>query len=192
MADDALQSRRRHRGVIGIESKVPIRDRSVLSLIYTPGVAEPCLAIQADPQKSFEYTSRGNTIALVTDGSKVLDLGNRGPYAAMPIMEGNSVLLKTFAGVDAFPICLNTQDADEIVANISLLVPTFGAICLEDITAPRCLPLEARLARATNIPVFHTDHHAGAIEVLAAVKHAGKRVRKGDDRMTTAMTGAGP
>src|SRR2546430_418887 len=191
MPDDALQSRRRHRGVIGIESKVPIRDRSVLSLIYTPGVAEPCLAIHADPQKSFEYTSRGNTIALVTDGSKVLDLGNRGPYAAMPITEGNSVLLKTFAGVDAFPICLNTQDADEIVANISLLVPTFGAICLEDITAPRCFPIEERLARATNIPVFHTDQHAAAIEVLAALMNAGKLVGEALPIMRVVINGAG-
>jgi malate dehydrogenase (oxaloacetate-decarboxylating) len=191
MPDDALQSRRRHRGVIGIESKVPIRDRSVLSLIYTPGVAEPCLAIHADPQKSFEYTCRGNTIALVTDGSKVLNLGNRGPYAAMPIMEGNSVLLKTFAGVDAFPICLNTQDTDEIVGNISLLVPTFGAICLEDITAPRCFPIEERLARATNIPVFHTDQHAAAIEVLAALMNAGKLVGKTIASMRIVINGAG-
>src|SRR5207245_10994962 len=156
MADGALQSRRPHRGVIGIDSKVPSRDRSVLSLIYTPGVAEPCLAIHADPQKSFEYTSRGNTIALVTDGSKVLDLGNRGPYAAMPIMEGNSVLLKTFAGVDDFPICLNNQDDDEIVANITLLVPTFGAICHDSITAHRCFTLRARLAHANTILVFIT------------------------------------
>ena len=189
--DDALQSRRRHRGLIGIESKVPIRDRSVLSLIYTPGVAEPCLAIHKDPQKSFEYTCRGNTIALVTDGSKVLDLGNRGPYAAMPIMEGNSVLLKTFAGVDAFPICLNTQDADEIVSNVSLLTPTFGAVCLEDITAPRCFPIEERLARATNIPVFHTDQHAAAIEVLAALMNAAKLVDKPVTSMRIVINGAG-
>src|SRR5207245_9925920 len=119
---------RRRRGVIGIDSKVPIRARSVPSLIYTPGVAEPCLAIHKDPATSFEYTCRGNTIAVVTDGSKVLSLGNRGPHAALPIMEGNAVLLKTFAGVDAFPICLSTQDTDEIVHTVSLLAPTFGAI----------------------------------------------------------------
>src|SRR5436309_1354333 len=167
MPDDQLQSRKRHRGVIGIESKVPIRDRSVLSLVYTPGVAEPCLAIHKDPVTSFEYTCRGNTIAVVTDGSKVLSLGNRGPHAALPIMEGNAVLFKTFAGVDAFPICLDTQDTDEIVRTVSLLVPTFGAICLEDIAAPRCFTVEERLERATDIPVFHTDQHAAAIDVLA-------------------------
>src|SRR3989442_899355 len=148
MPDDQLQSRKRHRGVIGIESKVPIRDRSVLSLVYTPGVAEPCLAIHKDPVTSFEYTCRGNTIAIVTDGSKVLSLGNRGPLAALPIMEGNAVLFKTFAGVDAFPICLDTQDADEIVRTVSLLAPTFGAICLEDIAAPRCFPVEEQRGAA--------------------------------------------
>ena len=189
--DDPLQSRKRHRGVIGIESKVPIRDRSVLSLIYTPGVAEPCLAIHKDPPKSFEYTCRGNTIAIVTDGSKVLSLGNRGPHAALPIMEGNSVLFKTFAGVDAFPICLDTQDADEIVATVSLLAPTFGAICLDDIAAPRCFPVEERLARAINIPVFHTDQHAAAIEVLAALMNAGKLVGKAIRDMRVVINGAG-
>ncbi len=191
MPDDALQSRKRHRGVIGIESKVPIRDRSVLSLIYTPGVAAPCLAIHEAPPKSFEYTCRGNTLAIVTDGSKVLSLGNRGPLAALPIMEGNSVLFKTFAGVDAFPICLDTQDADEIVATVSLLAPTFGAICLEDIAAPRCFPIEERLARAINIPVLHPDQHAAAIEVLAALMNAGKLVGKRIRDMRVVINGAG-
>ena len=191
MPDDQLQSRKRHRGVIGIESKVPIRDRSVLSLVYTPGVAEPCLAIHKDPVTSFEYTCRGNTIAVVTDGSKVLSLGNRGPHAALPIMEGNAVLFKTFAGVDAFPICLDTQDADEIVHTVSLLAPTFGAICLEDIAAPRCFPVEERLERATDIPVFHTDQHAAAIEVLAALMNAGKLVGKALSTMRVVINGAG-
>src|SRR5947209_3991323 len=191
MPDDQLQSRKRHRGVIGIESKVPIRDRSVLSLIYTPGVAEPCLAIHKDPVTSFEYTCRGNTIAVVTDGSKVLSLGNRGPYAALPIMEGNAVLFKTFAGVDAFPICLDTQDADEIVRTVSLLAPTFGAICLEDIASPRCFPVEERLERATDIPVLHTDQHAAAIEVLAALMNAGKLVGKALSAMRVIINGAG-
>src|SRR5229473_2163642 len=191
MPDDQLQSRKRHRGVIGIESKVPIRDRSVLSLIYTPGVAEPCLAIHKDPVTSFEYTCRGNTIAVVTDGSKVLSLGNRGPHAALPIMEGNAVLFKTFAGVDAFPICLDTQDADEIVHTVSLLAPTFGAICLEDIAAPRCFPVEERLERATDIPVLHTDQHAAAIEVLAALMNAGKLVSKALSTMRVVINRAG-
>src|SRR6266545_4844515 len=191
MPDDQLQSRKRHRGVIGIESKVPIRDRSVLSLVYTPGVAEPCLAIHKDPGTSFEYTCRGNTIAVVTDGSKVLSLGNRGPLAALPIMEGNAVLFKTFAGVDAFPICLDTQDADEIVRTVSLLTPTFGAICLEDIAAPRCFPVEERLERATDIPVLHTDQHAAAIEVLAALMNAGKLVGKALSTMRVVINGAG-
>src|SRR5438445_1499408 len=191
MPEDQLQSRKRHRGVIGIESKVPIRDRSVLSLIYTPGVAEPCLAIHKDPVTSFEYTCRGNTIAVVTDGSKVLSLGNRGPHAALPIMEGNAVLFKTFAGVDAFPICLDTQDADEIVRTVSLLAPTFGAICLEDIASPRCFPVEERLERATDIPVLHTDQHAAAIEVLAALMNAGKLVGKALSTMRVVINGAG-
>ncbi len=191
MPDDQLQSRKRHRGVIGIESKVPIRDRSVLSLVYTPGVAEPCLAIHKDPVTSFEYTCRGNTIAVVTDGSKVLSLGNRGPHAALPIMEGNAVLFKTFAGVDAFPICLDTQDTDEIVRTVSLLAPTFGAICLEDIAAPRCFTVEERLERATDIPVFHTDQHAAAIEVLAALMNAGKLVGKALPIMRVVINGAG-
>ena len=191
MPDDQLQSRKRHRGVIGIESKVPIRDRSVLSLVYTPGVAEPCLAIHKDPVTSFEYTCRGNTIAVVTDGSKVLSLGNRGPHAALPIMEGNAVLFKTFAGVDAFPICLDTQDTDEIVRTVSLLAPTFGAICLEDIAAPRCFTVEERLERATDIPVFHTDQHAAAIEVLAALMNAGKLVGKALSTMRVVINGAG-
>src|SRR5438445_297742 len=191
MPEDQLQSRKRHRGVIGIESKVPIRDRSVLSLIYTPGVAEPCLAIHKDPVTSFEYTCRGNTIAVVTDGSKVLSLGNRGPHAALPIMEGNAVLFKTFAGVDAFPICLDTQDTDEIVRTVSLLAPTFGAICLEDIAAPRCFTVEERLERATDIPVFHTDQHAAAIEVLAALMNAGKLVGKALPIMRVVINGAG-
>src|SRR3989442_230556 len=191
MPDDQLQSRKRHRGVIGIESKVPIRDRSVLSLVYTPGVAEPCLAIHKDPVTSFEYTCRGNTIAVVTDGSKVLSLGNRGPLAALPIMEGNAVVFKTFAGVDAFPICLDTQDADEIVRTVSLLAPTFGAICLEDIASPRCFPVEERLERATDIPVLHTDQHAAAIEVLAALMNAGKLVGKALSAMRVVINGAG-
>src|SRR2546426_545600 len=191
MPDDQLQSRKRHRGVIGIESKVPIRDRSVLSLVYTPGVAEPCLAIHKDPVTSFEYTCRGNTIAVVTDGSKVLSLGNRGPHAALPIMEGNAVVFKTFAGVDAFPICLDTQDADEIVRTVSLLAPTFGAICLEDIASPRCFPVEERLERATDIPVLHTDQHAAAIEVLAALMNAGKLVGKALSAMRVVINGAG-
>jgi malate dehydrogenase (oxaloacetate-decarboxylating) len=189
--DDQLQLRKRYRGVIGIESKVPLRDRSVLSLVYTPGVAEPCLAIHKDPATSFEYTCRGNTIAIVTDGSKVLSLGNRGPYAALPIMEGNAVLFKTFAGVDAFPICLSTQDADEIVRTVSLLAPTFGAICLEDIASPHCFPIEERLARAINIPVFHADQHAAAIEVLAALMNAGKLVGKPLSAMRVVINGAG-
>ena len=191
MPNDSLQSRRRHRGVIGIESKVPIRDRSVLSLIYTPGVAEPCLAIHANPRESFVYTCRGNTIAVVTDGSKVLNLGNCGPQAALPIMEGNAVLFKTFAGVDAFPICLNTQDVDEIVHTVSLLAPTFGGICLDDISAPRCFSVEERLTRALDIPVFHADQHAAGIQVLAALMNAGTLVGKHVKEMRVVINGAG-
>lgn len=172
MREDALSIRKKYRGVIGVESKVPIRDRSVLSLVYTPGVAEPCLEIAKNPLTSFDYTIRGNTVAVVTDGSRVLGLGNMGPEAALPIMEGKCVIFKTFAGIDAIPICLDTQDLYQIIQTVSMLAPTFGAICLEDISSPRCFTIEDHLQRAINIPVFHNDQHGAAIVVLAALHNA--------------------
>ena len=176
--EKSLWYREKYNGLIGVQSKVPIRDSSVLSLVYTPGVAEPCRAIEKDPSTSFDYTCRGNTVALITDGSRVLGLGNKGPLAAMPILEGKSVIFKTFANVDAFPICLKTQDVNEIVQIVSLLAPTFGAVCIEDMDAPKCFQVENMLARSLNIPVFHNDQHGAAIMVLAALINAGKIVGK--------------
>ncbi len=189
--EKSLWYREKYNGLIGVQSKVPIRDSSVLSLVYTPGVAEPCRAIEKDPSTSFDYTCRGNTVALITDGSRVLGLGNKGPLAAMPILEGKSVIFKTFANVDAFPICLKTQDVNEIVQIVSLLAPTFGAVCIEDMDAPKCFQVENMLARSLNIPVFHNDQHGAAIMVLAALINAGKIVGKKLRKMRVVIAGAG-
>ncbi len=189
--EKSLWYREKYNGLIGVTSKVPIRDSSVLSLVYTPGVAEPCRAIEKSPAASFDYTCRGNTVALITDGSRVLGLGNKGPLAAMPILEGKSVIFKTFANVDAFPICLKTQDVDEIVQTVSLLAPTFGAVCIEDMDAPKCFQVESLLARSMNIPVFHNDQHAAAIMILAGLINAGKVVGKKLRRMKVVICGAG-
>lgn len=186
-----LWYREKYNGLIGVQSKVPIRDSSVLSLVYTPGVAEPCRAIEKDPSTSFDYTCRGNTVALITDGSRVLGFGNKGPLAALPILEGKSVIFKTFANVDAFPICLKTQNVDEIVQTVSLLAPTFGAVCIEDIDAPKCFQIENMLVRSMNIPVFHNDQHATAIMVLAALINACKIVSKNPKKMKVVIAGSG-
>ncbi|HBA27598.1 MAG TPA: hypothetical protein DCY98_09460 [Nitrospinae bacterium] len=140
--NNSLEYRRRHRGVIGIDCKIPIKDESILSLVYTPGVAEPALKIAENPVNAFKYTCRGNTIAIVTDGSRVLGLGNLGARAAMPVMEGKSVIFKTFGGIDAIPICLETQNTEEIIRVVTAISPTFGAICLEDIAAPKCFTIQ--------------------------------------------------
>jgi malate dehydrogenase (oxaloacetate-decarboxylating) len=189
--EKSLWYREKYNGLIGVQSKVPIRDRSVLSLVYTPGVAEPCRAIEKDPKTSFDYTCRGNTVALITDGSRVLGLGDKGPLAAMPVLEGKSVIFKTFANVDAFPICLKTRDVDEIVQTVSLLAPTFGAVCVEDIDAPKCFQVENMLIRSLNIPVFHNDQHGAAIMVLAGLINAGKIVRKKLRKMKVVIAGSG-
>lgn len=189
--EKSLWYREKYNGLIGIQSKVPIRDSSVLSLVYTPGVAEPSRAIERDPSTSFDYTCRGNTVALITDGSRVLGLGNKGPLAAMPILEGKSVIFKTFANVDAFPICLKTQKVDEIVQALSLIAPTFGAVCIEDIDAPKCFQVESILIRSLNIPVFHNDQHAAAIMVLAGLINACKIVSKKPKKMKVVIAGAG-
>ncbi len=189
--EKSLWYREKYNGLIGVQSKVPIRDSSVLSLVYTPGVAEPCRAIEKDPATSFDYTCRGNTVALITDGSRVLGFGNKGPLAAMPIMEGKSVIFKTFANVDAFPICLKTQDVNEIVQTVCLLAPTFGAVCIEDMDAPKCFQVENMLTRSLNIPVFHNDQHGAAIMVLAALINAGKIVGKKLRKVKVVIGGAG-
>lgn len=170
--EQALELHRTHRGKLKVESKVPLRDRQDLTLAYTPGVAEPCKEIHRHPEMVYEYTNRGNTVAIVTDGSAVLGLGDIGPQAALPVMEGKAVLFKAFAGVDGIPLCLATQDVDSIVQTIELVAPSFGGINLEDIAAPRCFEIEQRLRQSLSIPVMHDDQHGTAIVVLAAVRNA--------------------
>jgi malate dehydrogenase (oxaloacetate-decarboxylating) len=177
--------------VIGVQSKLSIKDRSILSLVYTPGVAAPCLAIAEEPRKFFSATCRGNTIAIATDGSRVVGLGNAGPLAAYPIMEAKSVIFKTFAGVDAFPICIDAPSMDNFINTVTLLGPTFGAICLEDIASPYCFLIEQCLNSSMNIPVFHNDQHGAAIEVLAGLINACKLVKKRLEDLRVVINGAG-
>ena len=186
-----LEYRRKHKGLIGVDLKVPVKDRHALSVVYTPGVAEPCMEIYRDPKSSFSNTCRGNTVALVTDGSRVLGMGKLGPLAALPIIEGKSVIFKTFSGVDAFPVCLNTQNVDEIVQAVTNLGPTFGAICMEDISSPRCFTVEWQLKRAMNIPVMHNDQHAGSILALACLINALKITGKEKESLKVVISGAG-
>lgn len=178
-------------GKIEITSKVEVNTADDLSLTYTPGVAESCKAIAADEETAYDYTARGNMVAVVSDGTAVLGLGNIGPKAAMPVMEGKSILFKKFANVDAFPLCLGTTDVDEIVTLVKNLEPTFAGINLEDIAAPRCFEIEKRLKEETNIPVFHDDRHGTAIVVLAAVINALKVVSKQMDDVKIVINGAG-
>ncbi|QHV43012.1 NAD-dependent malic enzyme [Bacillus cereus] len=178
-------------GKIEITSKVEVNSADDLSLTYTPGVAESCKAIAANEETVYDYTARGNMVAVVSDGTAVLGLGNIGPKAAMPVMEGKSILFKKFANVDAFPLCLGTTDVNEIVTLVKNLEPTFAGINLEDIAAPRCFEIEKRLKEETNIPVFHDDQHGTAIVVLAAVINALKVVSKQMDNVKIVINGAG-
>ena len=178
-------------GKLRIESKVPIRNRDDLSLVYTPGVARVCLAIAKDPADARRLTIKRNTVAVVTDGSAVLGLGNIGPLAALPVMEGKAALFKRFAGIDAFPICLDTQDTDEIVAAVKAIAPVFAGINLEDISAPRCFEIERRLREELDIPVFHDDQHGTAIVTLAALTNALRVVRKALPEVRIVLSGAG-
>src|SRR5919202_4847268 len=181
-----------HRGgKIAINPKVAVRTRDDLSMAYTPGVARVCSAIHDDPSKAWALTIKGNTVAVVTDGTAVLGLGDIGPVAAMPVMEGKAVLFKEFAGVDAFPVCLATKDVDEIVAIVKAVAPTFGGINLEDISAPRCFAIERRLRDEIDIPVFHDDQHGTAIVVLAALLNALRVVDKRVDDIRVVLVGAG-
>lgn len=181
---------RKHPGKIEITPTVPLETGKDLSLAYTPGVAEVCLDIAAEPSKVYDYTIKRNTVAIVTDGSAVLGLGNIGPEAALPVMEGKAALFKKFAGVDAFPVCLDTQDTEEIIRTIKNIAPVFGGINLEDIAAPRCFEIEQRLSKELDIPVFHDDQHGTAIVVLAALINALKVVKKGKN-VKIALSGAG-
>jgi malate dehydrogenase (oxaloacetate-decarboxylating) len=181
-----------HRGgKITVNSRMPLEQQADLAMAYTPGVGRVCTAIAEDPEKVYEYTIKQNMVAIVTDGSAVLGLGNLGPEASMPVMEGKAMLFKEFGGVDAFPICLATQDTDEIVETVKRIAPVFGGINLEDIAAPRCFEIEARLQRELDIPVFHDDQHGTAIVVLAALTNALKLVKKNIAEVKIVINGAG-
>jgi len=178
-------------GKIEITNKSPLKTRDDLSMAYTPGVARVCAAINQDPDKAFQYTIKRNTVAVVSDGTAVLGLGDIGPRAAMPVMEGKAMLFKEFAGVDAFPICLNSQDPDQIVQAVELMAPTFGGINLEDIAAPRCFEIEERLKASLDIPIFHDDQHGTAVVVMAALFNALKIVGKPIESLRVLMVGLG-
>ncbi|PYM73845.1 MAG: NAD-dependent malic enzyme [Candidatus Rokuibacteriota bacterium] len=178
-------------GKIEVRSKVPIRTRDDLSMAYTPGVARVSLAIKEDPQRAFSLTIKQNSVAVVTDGTAVLGLGDIGPLAAMPVMEGKAMLFKELAGVDAFPICLDTKDPDKIVETVKLIAPAFGGVNLEDISAPRCFEIEARLRKELDVPVFHEDQHGTAVVVVAALLNALKIARKDPRRLKVTVCGVG-
>ena len=182
---------KKYQGKMEIKSVTPIETLDDLSTVYTPGVAEPCRIIAEDTDRSFDLTWRGRTVAVVSDGSAVLGLGNIGPEAAMPVMEGKCLLFKEFGGVDALPICLDTQDTDEIVETVVRMAPSFGGINLEDISAPRCFEIEAKLKERLNIPIFHDDQHGTAIVVVAAMKNALKVVDKKIEDVKIVISGAG-
>ena len=178
-------------GKIETTSKAPVKNREDLSIAYTPGVAAPCRIIAEDPDAAYTYTLKANTVAVVSDGSAVVGLGNIGPEAAMPVMEGKCVLFKEFGNINAFPICLSTQDPDEIVAAVKAIAPTFGGINLEDISAPRCFEIEERLKKELDIPVFHDDQHGTAIVVLAGIINSLKITGKKKEDCRVVVNGAG-
>jgi malate dehydrogenase (oxaloacetate-decarboxylating) len=189
--EESLKLHEANRGKMEIVSKVPLRTKDDLSTAYTPGVAQPCIAIRDDPENAYRYTPKGRTVAVVSDGSAVLGLGNIGGLAAIPVMEGKSILFKAFGGVDAVPICLETQDVDEIVHIVKNIAPVFGGINLEDISAPRCFAIERRLQEILDIPVFHDDQHGTAIVVSAAVINACKLTDKPIESVKAVINGAG-
>ncbi len=188
---ESLQMHYEKKGKIAVVSTVPANSREDLSLAYTPGVAKPCLEIQKNPKKSFELTKRWNLCLVVTDGSAVLGLGDIGPEAAMPVMEGKCVLFQSFGNVDAFPLCIKSKDTDEIVNTISLISGSFGGINLEDISAPRCFEIEKKLKECCDIPVFHDDQHGTAIVTLAGLMNALKLVNKSPQAVRVVVNGAG-
>ncbi len=191
LRDEALHMHRVNKGKLESKSKVPVKNARDLSLAYSPGVAEPCKEIYDKPETVYEYTMKGNMVAVVSDGTAVLGLGNIGPEAALPVMEGKAVLFKSFAGVDAFPICLNTTDVDKIVETVKLLEPTFGGVNLEDIAAPHCFEVEDRLKKEANIPVFHDDQHGTAIVTVAGLVNALKITNKKLNEIRVVANGAG-
>lgn len=191
LAEKALKFHEEWNGKLETVSKTPVKSREDLALTYTPGVAEPCKVIAQDKEAAYKYTMKANTVAVVSDGSAVLGLGNIGPYAAMPVMEGKAVLFKEFGGINAVPICLDTQDTEEIIKAVTYLAPGFGGINLEDISAPRCFEIEERLKAILDIPVFHDDQHGTAIVVLAGIINALKVVGKKKEDCKVVVNGAG-
>ena len=189
--EKALLMHEKWNGKLETVSKTPVKTREDLAIAYTPGVAEPCKVIAKDKEAAYKYTMKANTVAVVSDGSAVLGLGNIGPYAAMPVMEGKAVLFKEFGNVNAVPICLDTQDTEEIIKAVTYLAPGFGGINLEDISAPRCFEIEERLKEILDIPVFHDDQHGTAIVVLAGVINALKVVGKKKEDCRVVVNGAG-
>lgn len=191
LREKALEMHLQKRGKLSVQSKVPVNNADDLSLAYSPGVAEPCKEIYTDIKTVYDYTMKGNLVAVVSDGTAVLGLGNIGPHAAMPVMEGKAVLFKAFAGVDAFPICLDTTDIDKIVETVKLLSPTFGGVNLEDIASPNCFAIEERLKQELDIPVFHDDQHGTAIVTLAGLINALRVVDKEMSQIRVVTNGAG-
>ena len=189
--EKALELHEKWNGKLDTVSKVQVKTREDLALAYTPGVAEPCKVIAEDPEAAYRYTIKSNTVAVVSDGSAVLGLGNIGPLAAMPVMEGKAVLFKEFGGINAFPICLDTQDTEEIIETVVRIAPAFGGINLEDISAPRCFEIEERLKKLLKIPVFHDDQHGTAIVVLAGIINALKVTGKKKEDCRVVVNGAG-
>lgn len=190
-SEKALKLHEEWNGKIETVSKAAVKSREDLALAYTPGVAEPCRVIAENPEAAYKYTIKSNTVAVVSDGSAVLGLGNIGPLAAMPVMEGKAVLIKEFGGVNAFPICLDTQDTEEIIETVVRIAPAFGGINLEDISAPRCFEIEERLKERLSIPVFHDDQHGTAIVVLAGIINALKVTGKAKEDCRVVVNGAG-
>ncbi len=189
--EKALELHKEWNGKLETISKSPVKSREALSLAYTPGVAEPCKVIAENKEAAYQYTMKANTVAVVSDGSAVLGLGNIGPHAAMPVMEGKAVLFKEFGGINAVPICLDTQDTEEIIKAVTWLAPAYGGINLEDISAPRCFEIEERLKETLDIPVFHDDQHGTAIVVLAGIINALKVVNKQKENCKVVVNGAG-
>ena len=187
----SLELHRKHRGKIEVVSKVPLTNKAELSLAYTPGVAEACREIGRDAELAYKYTIKGNTVAIVSDGSAILGLGNLGAHAAIPVMEGKAAIFKEFAGIDAFPICVNTQDVEEIISLVKNIAPVFGAVNLEDISAPRCFEIEERLRAELPIPVMHDDQHGTAVVVLAGLINALKLRASKKESVRVVMSGAG-
>lgn len=191
LKERALKFHKDYQGKIELKCKVPVRNKEDLTMAYTPGVAEPCLEIEKNPESIYDYTSRGNLVAVVTNGTAVLGLGDIGAGAGLPVMEGKAVLFKAFGGVDAFPICLDTKDSNKIIETVKLMEPTFGGVNLEDIKAPECFEIEAKLKEISNIPIFHDDQHGTAVVSVACLINALKLVDKKFEDITVVVNGAG-